>query len=174
MSELKTHPWLSSVDWESLLHKQIRPPLLPNLRVSNFDSEYTSELIDRSEYETGVFYQPPIGDPFYGYNTGPRTVPNLGKLEDNHSRSCQPEAPVEPAKIDSPRTPSEVPSEHFRGARAVHKVKTLSVVEKRNPAERQLHWAALEEGTIPDFQSVIGVKGEEHAPTRARETQVKW
>lgn len=44
--EVKGHPWCSKIQWDKLLKKRILPPFRPNLRVSNFDPEYTSMEID--------------------------------------------------------------------------------------------------------------------------------
>mmetsp|Transcript_32544 Transcript_32544/g.56285 ORF Transcript_32544/g.56285 Transcript_32544/m.56285 type:complete len:286 (+) Transcript_32544:365-1222(+) len=42
LAEVKEHPWCAKIKWEKLLQKKILPPFRPNLKVSNFDSEYTS------------------------------------------------------------------------------------------------------------------------------------
>ena len=36
--ELKTHPWLANIDWDSLLNKKLRSPFIPNESEDNFDS----------------------------------------------------------------------------------------------------------------------------------------
>jgi RAC serine/threonine-protein kinase/serum/glucocorticoid-regulated kinase 2 len=46
MIEVKQHPWCSKIKWDKLLTKQILPPFRPNLRVSNFDPEYTSMAVE--------------------------------------------------------------------------------------------------------------------------------
>jgi len=42
--EIKSHPWFSSIDWDALYKKEIRPPFIPVINdefdVSNFDPVY--------------------------------------------------------------------------------------------------------------------------------------
>lgn len=52
--EIKSHPWCLQIPWERLMLKAKSPPFTPNLRQSNFDSEYTSLPIVESEYDTPV------------------------------------------------------------------------------------------------------------------------
>jgi len=42
MEEVKAHPYLVNVNWQELLKKKITPPIKVEVRVSNFDPEYTS------------------------------------------------------------------------------------------------------------------------------------
>ena len=37
--ELKTHPWMESIDWELLANKKIKPPFVPN-HSENYDKKY--------------------------------------------------------------------------------------------------------------------------------------
>lgn len=53
-AEVKSHPWCLQIPWERLLLKAKSPPFTPNLRQSNFDSEYTSLPIVESDYDTPV------------------------------------------------------------------------------------------------------------------------
>lgn len=43
--ELKKHPWFKDIDWDKLQEKQIKPPVVPNVRsamdTQNFDEEFT-------------------------------------------------------------------------------------------------------------------------------------
>ena len=40
VSEIKNHPWLRDVDWNDVLEKNIKPPFIPSIYESNFDSNY--------------------------------------------------------------------------------------------------------------------------------------
>jgi len=44
--EIKSHPWFSSIDWNALINKQIKPKYIPLITsptdVRNFDKEFTS------------------------------------------------------------------------------------------------------------------------------------
>lgn len=46
-SEIKSHPFFSSIDWKKLYAKKIQPPFKPNVEnavdTSNFDQEFTNE-----------------------------------------------------------------------------------------------------------------------------------
>ncbi|CAG9319496.1 unnamed protein product [Blepharisma stoltei] len=46
-SEIKAHPWCKKIKFDRLLKRQILPPFRPNLRLSNFDPEYTTMGIDQ-------------------------------------------------------------------------------------------------------------------------------
>jgi serine/threonine protein kinase len=48
MIEVKQHAWCYKIKWEKLLQKKILPPFRPNLRLSNFDPEYTSMAIEET------------------------------------------------------------------------------------------------------------------------------
>lgn len=65
--EVKKHPWLADVNWEEYYHKQVIPPYRPNLRVSNFDPEYTSEPVDHTEFSVENCKFGP-DDPFYEFD----------------------------------------------------------------------------------------------------------
>ena len=49
MSEIKSHSWCSSLSWDRFLTKSIDPPFPPQLRASNFDSEYTTLPVEWPE-----------------------------------------------------------------------------------------------------------------------------
>jgi serine/threonine protein kinase len=61
-TEIKAHPWLERVDWERVLKRKKSPPFIPNLRLSNFDPEYTSEPIDFRDQGPSI-----PSDPFSGF-----------------------------------------------------------------------------------------------------------
>lgn len=42
MSEVKNHPFFSSIDWDKLVAKQLKPPYRPSMRDINFSKEFTS------------------------------------------------------------------------------------------------------------------------------------
>ncbi|CAG9318245.1 unnamed protein product [Blepharisma stoltei] len=44
--DIKSHPWCSKINWSRLYKKKILPPFRPNLRMCNFDPEYTSMELD--------------------------------------------------------------------------------------------------------------------------------
>ncbi|CAG9320848.1 unnamed protein product [Blepharisma stoltei] len=46
-AEIKAHPWCKKIKFDKMLRKQIVPPFRPNLRLSNFDPEYTVMDIDQ-------------------------------------------------------------------------------------------------------------------------------
>jgi len=60
--EIKAQPWLEKVDWERVLKRKKAPPFIPNLRLSNFDPEYTSEPIDFRDHGPSL-----PSDPFDGF-----------------------------------------------------------------------------------------------------------
>lgn len=47
MSEIKSHPFFSTIDWDKLFHKKIDPPFKPAVSRADdayyFDSEFTSK-----------------------------------------------------------------------------------------------------------------------------------
>lgn len=47
--EIKGHPWCASINWSRFLHRKKSPPFIPNLRLSNFDPEYTSTEVGFSQ-----------------------------------------------------------------------------------------------------------------------------
>ena len=68
--EIKSHPWLHPINWDLLLRKRIDPPFFPNLRLSNFDPEYTSapcEYYTRVQEEMGYRKE----NPFIGFKHVP-------------------------------------------------------------------------------------------------------
>ena len=60
--EIKAQPWVEKVDWERVLKRKKAPPFIPNLRLSNFDPEYTSEPIDFRDHGPSL-----PSDPFDGF-----------------------------------------------------------------------------------------------------------
>lgn len=65
--EVKTHSWLSQVNWDKVYSKEMDPPFRPNTTSSNFDDEYTTKQIDACFYEKSRVYKPCKEDPFHGY-----------------------------------------------------------------------------------------------------------
>jgi len=58
---IKKHPWFSTVDFDALLKKEIRPPFIPKIKsetdTSNFDPEFTETPLDSykdSSLQTGM------------------------------------------------------------------------------------------------------------------------
>lgn len=51
LSEVKSHPWCKKIQWDKLTAKAIPPPIIPNIKVSNFDPEYTSMPVDITAFE---------------------------------------------------------------------------------------------------------------------------
>eukprot|EP01017_Pseudomicrothorax_dubius_P002396 TRINITY_DN10054_c0_g10_i2.p1 TRINITY_DN10054_c0_g10~~TRINITY_DN10054_c0_g10_i2.p1 ORF type:complete len:386 (+),score=80.88 TRINITY_DN10054_c0_g10_i2:65-1222(+) len=58
--EIVKHPWFSTLDWDALYRKEIRPPFVPKLKneldVSNFDPEFTETPVESCK-EGGSFTQ---------------------------------------------------------------------------------------------------------------------
>lgn len=63
--EIKRHIWLAKVDWDRVLKKKKSPPFIPNLRLSNFDPEYTSAPVAFSRGSASISSR--SGDPFQGF-----------------------------------------------------------------------------------------------------------
>lgn len=62
--KLKNHPWCRSIDWDSVLRKEMKPPFEPKLNQSNFDPEYVH---DTSQLQSN---RPRLnGQPRYSLNT---------------------------------------------------------------------------------------------------------
>lgn len=86
--EIKRHPWLAKVNWDKVLSKKRLPPFIPNLRLSNFDPEYTSAPIDFSSSSSAPLRS---HDPFSGfefsqsYDLSDPTVPF--HIPSSHSKS---------------------------------------------------------------------------------------
>lgn len=62
IEEVLAHPFLQTLDFEKLLHKQIEPPFKPKLStdlmdVSNFDQQFTSEEAINSVIPTAKLEQ---------------------------------------------------------------------------------------------------------------------
>jgi serine/threonine protein kinase len=49
LTEVREHPWCAKIKWDKLLRRKILPPFRPNLKLSNFDPEYTSITITERE-----------------------------------------------------------------------------------------------------------------------------
>lgn len=73
-AEIKSHPWLEKVDWERVLRRKKSPPFIPNLRMSNFDPEYTSAPMDFHGSSIR-----PLTNPFEGFEF------DSGNTIDEHS-----------------------------------------------------------------------------------------
>ena len=48
--EVKTMPWLSSVNWDKVLRKQWQPPLVPAIQSSCFSKEYLNSQLNLSQF----------------------------------------------------------------------------------------------------------------------------
>ena len=50
LTDVKIHPWLSDVKWDEVLAKRWRsPPIVPNVRESQIDPDYTDLPLDFEE-----------------------------------------------------------------------------------------------------------------------------
>ena len=49
IQEIKSHPWFDGVNWEEILNKRVKPPLVPDLYKSNFEQECTDLPLDFDE-----------------------------------------------------------------------------------------------------------------------------
>jgi hypothetical protein len=49
LGEVKKHPWLRDVRWDEILMKRIRPPIIPSVRESQIDPDYTELPLDFEE-----------------------------------------------------------------------------------------------------------------------------
>eukprot|EP01017_Pseudomicrothorax_dubius_P028938 TRINITY_DN3482_c0_g1_i9.p2 TRINITY_DN3482_c0_g1~~TRINITY_DN3482_c0_g1_i9.p2 ORF type:complete len:239 (+),score=59.83 TRINITY_DN3482_c0_g1_i9:65-781(+) len=49
-NNIRKHPWFSTIDWDALYRKEIKPPFIPKLKnemdLSNFDPEFTETPLD--------------------------------------------------------------------------------------------------------------------------------
>lgn len=49
LAEVKRHPWLSDVRWDDILNKKVQPPIVPSVRESHIDPDYTELPLDFEE-----------------------------------------------------------------------------------------------------------------------------
>ena len=82
ISELKSHPWMESIDWELLAQKKIDPPFVPN-RSENFDKKYC-EGEDEIGEETIERYQSYAQSDFYSDYFKNYTFCNLSYISNYH------------------------------------------------------------------------------------------
>lgn len=45
IDEIKNHPWCRGYPWAKLLRKQVKPPFVPNSRISNFSEEFCNSEV---------------------------------------------------------------------------------------------------------------------------------
>ena len=50
VQEIKSHAFCSKINWNSFLNKQVKPPLRPHIRSSNFDPEYKQLKVDEDYF----------------------------------------------------------------------------------------------------------------------------
>ena len=55
IKEIINHPWCLDIQWEKIKHKEIEPPLVPNLRKSNFDKEFTNSKVPKDYFSDEEF-----------------------------------------------------------------------------------------------------------------------
>ena len=46
ISEIKKHPWLSSINWPKIMNKEVRPPIVPGPNTCCIDKEFLSLPLD--------------------------------------------------------------------------------------------------------------------------------
>ena len=70
LNDIKSHPFLSAIDWDSLLEKKIKPPFIPKLKSITdcryIDKEFTSLPI-KDSVGTGDSVSPD-DDPYGGFS----------------------------------------------------------------------------------------------------------
>jgi protein-serine/threonine kinase len=49
ITEIKSHPWFSGVNWNDIIAKKIKPPLIPDLFKSNFEQDCLNLPLDFDE-----------------------------------------------------------------------------------------------------------------------------
>jgi len=49
ITEIKSHPWFNGVNWNDIIAKKIKPPLIPDLFKSNFEQDCLSLPLDFDE-----------------------------------------------------------------------------------------------------------------------------
>ena len=73
LNNIKSHPFFAEIDWDSLLHKKIKPPFIPKLKnitdCRYIDKEFTSLPIKES-VGTGDSLSPE-DDPYGGFSYDP-------------------------------------------------------------------------------------------------------
>lgn len=81
-TEIKNHPWCATINWTRFLHRKKSPPFIPNLRLSNFDPEYTTTEVDFSHLGRDPL---PAGstDPFedFDYQREADTSESMGEFK---------------------------------------------------------------------------------------------
>ena len=82
ISELKSHPWMASIDWELLAQKKVAPPFLPN-RNENYDKKYC-EGEDEIGEETIERYQSYAQNELYPDYFKNYTFCNLSYISNYH------------------------------------------------------------------------------------------
>lgn len=66
-TEIKDHPWLSTIHWKRLLHKKASPPFVPSMSRSNFAEEFTSLPIEMEAFSEDT-WRPSEGDKFIEFD----------------------------------------------------------------------------------------------------------
>lgn len=79
---IKSHPWFSTVDWEKLIRKEVKPLFVPIIHsesdVSHFDKEFTACSI---ESHASSFGDDKLFEGFsYEHRKSPAS-PEMGKME---------------------------------------------------------------------------------------------
>jgi len=73
LNDIKSHPFFSAIDWDSLLAKKIKPPFIPKLKnvadVRYIDKEFTTLPI-KDSVGTGESVSPE-DDPYGGFSYDP-------------------------------------------------------------------------------------------------------
>ena len=82
ISELKSHPWMASIDWELLAQKKVAPPFLPNQN-ENYDKKYC-EGEDEIGEETIERYQSYAQNELYPDYFKNYTFCNLSYISNYH------------------------------------------------------------------------------------------
>jgi serine/threonine protein kinase len=49
ISEIKKHTWFKDVNWDDVLNKRLTPPIVPNVKESHIDPEYSELPLDFEE-----------------------------------------------------------------------------------------------------------------------------
>ena len=66
--EIMSHPWFSPISWDLMRKKKVIPPFFPNLRLSNFDPEYTSAPCEYYSRSTDSEVSSRRENPFAAFN----------------------------------------------------------------------------------------------------------
>lgn len=71
IEEVKSHPWLSDINWDKLLAKKYPSPFMPNMEDRNYDtvsvSEYEDEYVERMKENALLLRQREVQELFKGY-----------------------------------------------------------------------------------------------------------